>query len=66
MFGSSYRPVGMDNEGFEAEVFFTSGAYAAGQARVRQTACKGRWDVDLVLLDRAAVPPRASRSSTTP
>lgn len=27
-----YRPAGMDNEGFEAEVFFTAGKYAAGQA----------------------------------
>jgi hypothetical protein len=42
----------MDNEGFEAEVFFTTGPYAAGQALVRGTACKGRWDISLVLLDR--------------
>lgn len=63
---AGYRPAGMDNEGFEAEVFFTSGPYAAGQARVRRTACKGRWDVDLVLLDRATAPRRASRGTTTP
>jgi hypothetical protein len=44
----------MDSEGFEAEVFFTTGPFAGGQARVRQTGCKGRWDIDLVLLDRAA------------
>jgi hypothetical protein len=49
-----YRPAGMDSEGFEAEVFFTTGPFAGGQARVRQTGCKGRWDIDLVLLDRAA------------
>jgi hypothetical protein len=49
---AGYRPAGMDNEGFEAEVFFTTGPYAAGQALVRGTACKGRWDVSLVLLDR--------------
>ena len=54
---AGYRPAGMDNEGFEAEVFFTTGSYAAGQARVEQSACLGRWDVDLVLLDRDAVPP---------
>jgi hypothetical protein len=41
----------MDNEGFEAEVFFTTGSYAAGQARVRWGGCEGRWDIDLVLLD---------------
>jgi hypothetical protein len=44
----------MDSEGFEAEVFFTRGPYAAGQARVEQSACQGRWDIDLVLLDREA------------
>ena len=49
---AGYRPAGMDNEGFEAEVFFTAGPYAGGQALVRQTACEGRWDIDLVLLDR--------------
>jgi hypothetical protein len=49
---AGYRPAGMDNEGFEAEVFFTTGPYAAGLARVRKSACEGRWDVGLVLLDR--------------
>ena len=53
---AGYRPAGMDNEGFEAEVFFTIGSYAGGQARVEQSACQGRWDIDLVLLDRDAVP----------
>jgi hypothetical protein len=57
---AGYRPAGMDNEGFEAEVFFTTGSYAAGQARVRQFGCEGRWDIDLVLLDRDA-----ARSGTT-
>jgi hypothetical protein len=47
---AGYRPAGMDNEGFEAEVFFTKGTLAGGQARVEQSACSGRWDVDLVLL----------------
>jgi hypothetical protein len=51
---AGYRPAGMDNEGFEAEVFFTIGAYAGGQALVRQFGCDGRWNIDLVLLDRAA------------
>jgi hypothetical protein len=49
---AGYRFAGMDNEGFEAEVFFTSGQLAAGQASVEQSACAGRWDIDLVLLDR--------------
>jgi hypothetical protein len=49
----------MDNEGFEAEVFFTTGVYAAGQARVRQSVCEGRWDIDLVLLDPDAVGTRS-------
>jgi hypothetical protein len=53
---AGYRPAGMDNEGFEAEVFFTAGSYAAGQALVRRAECEGRWDIDLVLLDPAAVP----------
>jgi hypothetical protein len=53
---AGYRPAGMDNEGFEAEVFFQAGSYAAGQARVGQYGCEGRWDIDLVLLDRDAVP----------
>jgi hypothetical protein len=59
---AGYRPAGMDNEGFEAEVFFTtkSGSYAAGQARVAQFGCEGRWDIDLVLLD-----PDAETSRTT-
>jgi hypothetical protein len=52
---AGYRPAGMDTEGFEAEVFFMTGIYAAGQARVRRSACEGRWDIDLVLLDRDAV-----------
>jgi hypothetical protein len=51
---AGYRPAGMDSEGFEAEVFFTTGLHAAGQARVRPGACGGRWDIDLVLLDRDA------------
>ncbi len=54
---AGYRPAGMDSENVEAEVFFTTGMYAAGRARVRPSACAGRWDVDLVLLDRAAAPP---------
>lgn len=53
---AGYRPAGMDDEGFEAEVFFTSGTYAAGQAVVRRAECEGQWDVELVLVDPAAVP----------
>jgi len=63
---AGYHPAGMDNEGFEAEVFFTTGSYAAGLARVRGTACKGRWSVDLVLLDRAAEPSPTTVPTTTP
>jgi hypothetical protein len=64
---AGYRPAGMDNEGFEAEVFFTtaSGSYAAGQARVAQFGCEGRWDIDLVLLDPDAEPSRTTRTTTT-
>ncbi|MBC6445801.1 hypothetical protein [Actinokineospora xionganensis] len=54
---AGYRPAGMDNEGFEAEVFFTSGSYAAGQALVRRGDCEGRWDIDLVLIDPESTPP---------
>lgn len=46
-----YRPAGMDNEGFEAEVFFTSGTYAAGQALVRRAQCEGQWNIELFLID---------------
>jgi hypothetical protein len=53
---AGYRPAGMDNEGFEAEVFFTSGSYAAGQALVRRAECEGRWDINLVLIDPAVAP----------
>jgi hypothetical protein len=49
---AGYQPAGMDTEGFEAEVFFNAGRYAGGQALLRQTACAGRWDIVLVLLDR--------------
>ena len=45
----------MDDEGFEAEVF-TAGAYASGQVVVRQAACEGQWDVELVLVDPQFVP----------
>jgi hypothetical protein len=62
---AGYRPSGMDNEGFEAEVFFTTGPYAAGQARVAQFGCEGRWHIDLVLLDRDAVPSGTTPSKTT-
>ena len=64
---AGYRPAGMDNEGFEAEVFFTteSGSYAAGQARVAQFGCEGRWDIDLVLLDRDAAPSPTTLPTTT-
>ena len=51
---AGYRPAGMDNEEDEAEVFFQKGSLAAGQARLEESGCKGRWAIDLVLLDRAA------------
>jgi hypothetical protein len=51
---AGYRFAGMDSEGSEAEVFFTSGAQAGGQARIEPAACQGRWDIDLVLLQRDA------------
>ena len=53
---AGYRPAGMDNEGFEAEVFFTSGTYAAGQALVRKAQCEGQWTIDLVLIDPQSPP----------
>jgi hypothetical protein len=62
---AGYRPAGMDSEEFEAEVFFTAGPYAAGQARVERSACRGRWDIELVLLDRAAAPSQATLPGTT-
>ena len=53
---AGYRPAGMDSEEDEAEVFFTTGSLAAGQARVRKAGCAGRWNIDLVLLNRDARP----------
>jgi hypothetical protein len=61
---AGYQPAGMDNEGFEAEVFFNTGSYAGGLARVRR--CRTRWDVDLVLLRRDALPPGTTASTTNP
>jgi hypothetical protein len=58
---AGYRPGGMDNEGFEAEVFFTTagGSVAAGQAVVRRSrACEGLWEIELALIDRDATPTR--------
>jgi hypothetical protein len=50
---AGYRPAGIESEGVEAIVFFTTRSnVAAGQARLRQTPCAGRSDIDLVLLDR--------------
>jgi hypothetical protein len=63
---AGYRPAGMDNEGFEAEVFFTTGSYAAGQARVRHSGCEGRWDIYLVLIDRDAQPSRTTSLPRSP
>jgi hypothetical protein len=65
---AGYRPAGMDNEGFEAEVFFTtgSGSFAAGQARVAQFGCRGWWYIDLVLLDRDAEPSRTTSLPRSP
>ncbi|MDT0214703.1 hypothetical protein Q9R29_12490 [Rothia sp. ARF10] len=64
---AGFRPAGMDNEGFEAEVFFTAGDYAAGQALVRAADCDGQWDVDLVLVDPSALPSAdASPGATSP
>ena len=63
---AGYRPAGMDNEGFEAEVFFTSGSYAGGQARLRRAGCAGRWDIELVLLDRNTQAARTTQPTTTP
>ena len=54
---AGYRFVGADSEGVEAEVFFSLGAFAGGQARVRPAAaCSSQWDIEAVLLDPDAVP----------
>lgn len=57
---AGYRPGGMDNEGDEAEVFFNSGAYAAGQAIIRRADCEGRWNIDLVLIDPSTLGPSST------
>ena len=53
---AGYRPAGIESEGVEAQVFFTTASLATGRARVRPSACEGRWDIDLVLPDRDAGP----------
>lgn len=63
---AGYRPAGMDNEGFEAEVFFTAGTYAAGQALVRAADCDGQWDIDLVLVDTTELPGASPAPGATP
>jgi hypothetical protein len=63
---AGYRPAGMDNEGFEAEVFFTAGSYAAGQALLRPADCEGQWDLELTLLDTAAMPSTPAPMPSTP
>jgi hypothetical protein len=60
---AGYGPAGIDTKRSEAEVFFTAGPYAGGQARVTQSVCEGRWDIELVLLDRDA---ERSRTTSTP
>jgi hypothetical protein len=62
---AGYRPGGMDNEGDEAEVFFTDGSNAAGQAVVRRAQCEGQWDIELVIDPRATPTPTASAPGTT-
>ncbi|HVQ95543.1 MAG TPA: hypothetical protein VMU51_31235 [Mycobacteriales bacterium] len=62
---AGYRPGGMDSEEDEAEVFFTTGSLAAGQARVRRGGCAGQWAIDLDLIDRVdGSTPTASASTT--
>lgn len=64
--GAGYRPAGMDNEGFEAEVFFTAGTYAAGQAVVRAGDCEGQWEIDLVLVDTTQLPGPGPSAAPSP
>lgn len=55
---AGYQPSGMDSEDNEAEVFFTAGSFAAGQAKVRRGDCAGRWSIELVLIDpNTSAPP---------
>lgn len=51
---AGYQPGGMDNEGFEAEVFFTKGSFAAGQAVLRRGTCEGQWTFELTAVDPSA------------
>jgi hypothetical protein len=63
---AGYRPAGIDSEGLESEIFFTSGSFGGGQARVRWTGCEGRSDIDLVLLDRDAETSPTTLPTTIP
>jgi hypothetical protein len=59
---AGYSPSGMETEEDDAEVFFTLGTIAAGQAVIERGGCEDRWDIDLVLVEPDAVPPSASTS----
>jgi hypothetical protein len=51
---AGYRFTGMESEGVETQIFFSKGLLAAGHARVIQSACAERRDIDLTLVDRAS------------
>ena len=63
---AGYRPAGMDNEGFEAEVFFTSGMYAAGQALVRRARARGGGTSTWSSVDPKLVPSPTSTATPSP
>lgn len=46
---------GLDDEGFEAEVFFSAGDVAAGMVVLTESACPGLVDVRITVLDDPAV-----------
>jgi hypothetical protein len=63
---AGYDVAGSDDEGFEAEVFFSSGQVAAGQVVLTESDCEGVVDVRISLLDDPAVLPDAGPSGALP
>lgn len=54
---AGFDQAGSEDEGFEGEVFFSSGDVAAGQVKLTESDCDGLVDVRISVLDDPAVLP---------
>lgn len=60
--GAGFDIAGLDDEGFEAEVFFSQGDVAAGMVVLTESPCPGFTDVRISVLDDPAVLPDGDSS----